>query len=113
MSLLFDQNISYRILKDLLEYFPNSKQVRELSLEEKQDQVIWQYAKKNGYTIVTFDSDFVDLSILFHFPPKVIWLKLGNTSTKNIASELIKRKSVIEEFIVNQDEGVLKIDSGF
>jgi len=55
----------------------------------------------------------VDLSILYHFPPKVIWLKLGNTSTKNIATELVKRKSVIAEFIVNQKEGVLKIDSGF
>lgn len=113
MSLLFDQNISYRILKDLLEYFPNSKQVRELGLEEKQDQMIWQFAKKNGHTIVTFDSDFVDFSTLYDFPPKVIWLKFGNNSTKNITSELIKRKSVIEEFIENQDEGVLKIDSGF
>lgn len=111
MALLFDQNISYRILKDNLEFFPNSKQVKELGLQGKQDQIIWQYSKKNGFAIVTFDSDFVDLSILYRFPPKVIWLKLGNTSTKNIASELVTRKTVIEEFILNQEEGVLKIDS--
>ena len=113
MALLFDQNISFRILKNILEFFPDSKQVKEIGLEGMQDQIIWRYAKKNGYTIVTFDSDFVDLSILYHFPPKVIWLKLGNTSTKYIATELVKRKSVIAEFIVNQEEGVLKIDSGF
>ena len=50
MKLLFDQNISYRLVKKIKEFFPEAKQVRELNLENKTDRQIWDFAKKNGYT---------------------------------------------------------------
>jgi predicted nuclease of predicted toxin-antitoxin system len=53
---------------------------------------IWKWAKSNGFSIVTFDSDFVDLSLVFGFPPKVIWLRLGNSSTERIAKTLLEKK---------------------
>jgi len=37
MALLFYQNISFRILKNILEFFPDSKQVKEIGLEGMQD----------------------------------------------------------------------------
>ncbi|MFK7899914.1 MAG: DUF5615 family PIN-like protein [Cyclobacteriaceae bacterium] len=52
MKLLFDQIISFRIVKRIIEFFPESKQVRELELENAKDIDIWNYAKQNGYTIV-------------------------------------------------------------
>ena len=58
MKLLFDQNISYRITKTIADQFPNAKQVKELGLENSTNLEIWEYAKSNGFTIVTFDSDF-------------------------------------------------------
>ncbi len=64
MKLLFDQNISFRILKLLGKFFPDSNQVRGLGLENKTDIEIWGFARKEGFTIVTFDSDFCDIANL-------------------------------------------------
>ncbi len=59
MKLLFDQNISFRLIKRIIDLFPNSKQVRELGLENATDTGIFDFAKKNQFSIVTFDSDFI------------------------------------------------------
>jgi predicted nuclease of predicted toxin-antitoxin system len=113
MPLLFDQNISFRIIRETSTVFPGLKQVREVGLEGKKDLEIWKWAKENGFAIVTFDADFVDFSLLFNFPPKVIWLRLGNSSTKAIARQLIDRSEDILAFLSNDHEGILKIESGF
>lgn len=101
MSLLFDQNISFRIIQKIKEDFPNSKQVRELGLEESSDDKIWKIAKENNFTVVTFDSDFFEISNLKGHPPKIIWLRTGNTTTKNIIEILQQKKEIIIDFISN------------
>ena len=73
MKLLFDQNISFRLIRRIVDLFPESKQVRELGLENATDFEIFEHAKRNDYAIVTFDSDFCDLNIIKGFPPKIIW----------------------------------------
>ncbi len=103
MKLLFDQNISFRVVRELQNYFPEAKQVRELNLENATDRQIWDYAKQNGYTIITFDSDFIDLTVLSGIPPKVIWLRFGNTSTDNLIKILIDNQTLIREFIENPE----------
>lgn len=103
MNLLFDQNISFRVIKKLSDHFTSAKQVRELGLEDSSDIEIWEYAKNNGFTIVTFDADFFDLSNLNGHPPKIIWLRTGNTTTENIANILIDKKELIKDFITNPD----------
>ena len=99
MKLLFDQNISYRLLKKVEEAFPNARQVKRLGLENSSDVEIWEYAKRNGYVIVTFDADFVDIATFNGHPPKVIWLRTGNMTTEHLATLLISKKEVIKEFI--------------
>ena len=64
MKLLFDQNISFRLIKLIIDIFPDSKQVRELGLENSTDIEIFDFAKRNDFTIVTFDSDFCDINII-------------------------------------------------
>ena len=90
MSLLFDQNISFRIVKRIEDIFPGSISVRDLGYNNPYDVDIWKFAKSNNFSIVTFDSDFIDLSNLRGFPPKIIRLRMGNTSTKNIAERIQK-----------------------
>jgi len=90
MSLLFDQNISFRIVKRIEDIFPGSISVRDLGYNNPHDVDIWKFAKSNNFSIVTFDSDFIDLSNLRGFPPKIIRLRMGNTSTKNIAERIQK-----------------------
>ena len=84
LLLLFDQHLSYKLLNRLKDLYPGSKHVKFENLSESDDIDIWLYAKENGYTIVTKDADFFDLGLVKGFPPKVIWLRCGNTSTKNI-----------------------------
>ncbi|TRZ53758.1 hypothetical protein D4S03_01270 [bacterium] len=103
MKLLFDQNISFRAVKGLKSIYPGAKQVRELKLENALDRQILEYAKNEDYTIVTFDSDFFDLTLLLGIPPKVIWFRFGNTSTDNLISILQENQSLIREFIENPD----------
>jgi predicted nuclease of predicted toxin-antitoxin system len=92
MKLLFDQNLSHRLVALLADTYPNSVHVREIGLNAASDTIIWDYAKRDGYMIVSKDSDFHQRSFVLGFPPKVIWIRRGNCSTKAI--ELILRDSI-------------------
>jgi len=48
MKLLFDQNISFRIIKKVSDFLPYATQVRLLGLENAKDFEIWEYAKVNS-----------------------------------------------------------------
>lgn len=108
MKLLFDQNISFRLIKRIVDLFPNSKQVRELGLENSTDTEIFDFAKKNQFSIVTFDSDFYDLGTIRGFPPKIIWVRIGNTTTKNLEN-LLRDKSDLIKLFLREDYGCLEI----
>jgi predicted nuclease of predicted toxin-antitoxin system len=92
--------------------FPESKQVRELGLENATDTEIWNYGKDNGFTIVTFDSDFFDLSTVWGSPPKIIWIHSGNLTTKQIGVVLKKHNKAILEFNEDKELDCLKIIDG-
>jgi predicted nuclease of predicted toxin-antitoxin system len=101
MRLLFDQNISFRIVRKLRDIYPESRQIRELGLENFTDIKIWNYAKTHNFTIVTFDTDFYDISLLRGIPPKIIWLRIGNTKTENLIKVLRENSDLINEFVNN------------
>jgi predicted nuclease of predicted toxin-antitoxin system len=110
MKLLFDQNISYRIVKKLSDAFPLGLHVSKVGLASPaKDSSIWQYARSNSYAIVTFDEDFVDLAGLYGSPPKVVWLRLGNVSTSAVAQKLIDNRKNIESFLAGEKEDILEI----
>ncbi|MBI4357612.1 MAG: DUF5615 family PIN-like protein [Gammaproteobacteria bacterium] len=108
-KLLLDQNISYRILDKLARHFSDSNQVRLLGLDKADDITIWQYAKKHGFTIVTKDSDFHELSLINGIPPKIIWLKCGNQRKDYICQLLIKQAPEIKTFIDDHQAVYLEI----
>lgn len=101
MKLLFDQNISWRVLSQLADVFPEAKQVRDLELVNRTDREIWEFAKQNGCSIVTFDADFYDFVTLYGHPPKVIWLRIGNTSTRELVEVLRSHSAQIIEFLTD------------
>lgn len=109
MKLLFDQNISYRILKKIALEFTDAQQTGRLNLNSSTDYEIWNFAKENLFCIVTFDSDFIDISVLKGFPPKLIWLKYGNSSTEHIAGLLLKNHALIKEFLESTELAVLEL----
>lgn len=109
MKLLFDQNISHKILKFIPELFNGSTTVKHDGLMNASDFEIWEFAKKNGLVIVTQDSDFNDLNSLYGFPPKIIWIRTGNLKTMEIADILRNYSKDIDNFIDNNDFGCFEI----
>ena len=100
MKLLLDQNISFRLSKSLQDIFPGTAQVRELDLENSKDIIIWQYARDNGFVIVTFDTDFYDISLIKGSPPKIIWLRTGNLTSSNVEKLLRVNVETIIVFLL-------------
>lgn len=80
----------------LTPYFEMVRQVRQLGLENAIDLNIWQFAQQENLAIVTFDSDFIDISNLKGHPPKAIWLRFGNSNNLKIANKLISNIDVIK-----------------
>ena len=109
MKFLFDQNVSHRILKLLPEKFKNSTSIKKENLINAADKEIWEFSKQNNYTIVTQDADFNDLNPLYGFPPKIIWIRLGNQKTTDIARLLIEYSIEIDEFLKNNNYGCFEI----
>jgi len=99
VKLLFDQNISFRVISKISNNFPEANQVLQLGIENYSDVELWKYAKENDFTLITFDADFYELSSLKEFPPKIIWLRFGNTKSDLIANKINVKHSLIKEFI--------------
>ncbi len=99
MKLLLDENTSYRTLKLIEEHFPGSVHVNSAGTPLNSYTLIWQYAKSNGFVIVTFDTDFVQLATLRGAPPHVVLLQLRNPSNKEVARVLIDRKAKVEALV--------------
>lgn len=78
MKLLFDENLSPKLPGLMAALFPGSMHVRECRLLGLPDEDVWEYARTNGFTIVSKDSDFQQRSLLYGHPPKIVWLRIGN-----------------------------------
>jgi len=89
MKLLFDQNLSRKLVVTVQSLYPSSQHVVQVGLSEASDDHVWEYAKKNGFTMVSKDSDFYHRSMLLGHPPKAVWIRLGNCTTRAV-SELLQ-----------------------
>ena len=107
MKLLFDQNLSSWLCRVLADCFPGAIHVREVGLIQAADATIWQYAAQHGLAIVTKDADFRQRSFLEGHPPKVVWVRLGNCSTKAVEVLLRSRSREIEEFFGDDQKSFL------
>ncbi|MEM7717332.1 MAG: DUF5615 family PIN-like protein [Cyanobacteria bacterium P01_A01_bin.68] len=78
-----------------------------LKLDTADDYLVWEYASENQFVIVTKDSDFSELSLLRGFPPKVIWIRIGNCKTDEIESLIRSHTKEIENFNNESSLGIL------
>lgn len=110
MKLLFDQNLSFRLVKALQVEYPDSRHVRDVGLGDASDEVVWRYAAEQGYTVVTKDADFHQRSFLFGAPPKIVWLRCGNASTQAIETLLRRHHENLLRFSADEEGSFLVIE---
>jgi predicted nuclease of predicted toxin-antitoxin system len=98
MKLLFDQNLSHRLVSHVSVGFPGSTHVRLVGLQRAKDSELWTYAATNGFAIVSKDADFQQRSMLMGHPPKVIWIRSGNCLTQAVAALLLNQRETLLAF---------------
>jgi predicted nuclease of predicted toxin-antitoxin system len=109
LKLLFDQNLSRKLVNRLADIFPESSHVQFHDLAEKADTEIWEFAKLNDFCIVTQDADFPERSRLYGSPPKVVWLRCGNTPTNQVEALIRSGATAIQELLRNSDLHCLEL----
>jgi len=112
VKLLLDENLSSRMIKKLTHYFTEVVHASELKIIQPANDIsIWNYAKKNGFTILSKDDDFEKIVLLKKAPPKLIYLKTYNLDTKKLVDLIIENKDKITEFIDSDENDIFEIYS--
>lgn len=107
MRLLFDENVSPKLVGFVEDEYPGSVHVRGVGLLGAADRRIWDYARENGFVIVSKDDDFRQRSFLEGAPPKVIWLQVGNAGTAPIAELLREHAARLRRFEGEEESALL------
>lgn len=89
--------------------FPEATQVKRLGLDQVDDNAIWEFARREGFTIVTLDADFAEIAAMRGAPPKVIWLRSGNQPTSVVEQVLRDHVELIASFIDNDEVACLEL----
>lgn len=105
MKFLVDHNLSPKLVRHLDERFPGSVHTAALGFDRTSDHDLWRYAKEHGFSILTKDSDYGQLSILRGAPPKLVWLRIGNAPTRMVVQLLNDHHQDIIAFL-NDEERV-------
>ena len=109
MKLLFDQNLSRKLVTRFADIFPNASYVQLQGLAEKTDTEIWDFAQLNDFCIVTQDADFTERSRLYSSPPKVVWLRCGNAATNQVETLIRSGQEAIQELLSNSSIHCLEL----
>jgi predicted nuclease of predicted toxin-antitoxin system len=107
MKLLFDHNLSYKLVGRLADLFPDSEHVRSVNLHEADDRTVWEYVRANGFAIDSKDEDCHQLSFLYGAPSKVVWVRLGNCTTGDIEQALRRHHTDVLNFDPNEEGAFL------
>ena len=110
MFLLLDNHLSFRLTHMLRRTYPELHHVKEFQLEKSLDDKIWAFAgQQQNAAIVTKDLDFYHLLNRYGPPPKLIWIRVGNCTTQQIATLLTDQLAQIHSFLLNDANSLLEL----
>ena len=109
MKLLFDENLSPKLVARLTAEFRDSIHVSRVGLDQADDMTVWEFAAASGLMIVTKDADFSEISLRLGAPPKVIWLRRGNCNVDDTVAMLHDHVDGIRTFLDDARSAVLVI----
>ncbi len=106
MRFLIDAQLPPALARVLREAGHQAEHLEDVGLRHAKDYVIWDYARRNSAIIVTKDEDFVDRYRRRTEECVVLWLRLGNASTRRLLAwfmpllpQLIQRLEAGDRFI--------------
>jgi predicted nuclease of predicted toxin-antitoxin system len=103
VRLLFDENLSARLVGLLADAYSGSAHLEHAGLLGAADAAVWAHAAAGGYVPVTKDEDFQRLSVVRGQPPKVVWVRLGNCATADVARLPRLRRDDLARFVAHED----------
>lgn len=107
MKLLLDENLSRRLVPGLQDAFAGTRHMEDVGLRGEADAVIWAFAAREAYMLVSKDDDFRQLSLLRGAPPKVLVLAVRNGGNAAVLDVLTSNRSRIEAFDTDAQESLL------
>lgn len=107
MKLLLDENLSPKLPALLEDLYPGTSQIELLGMRGATDTVVWEYAQREGYVLVSKDNDFRQRSFQYGAPPKVVWLNVGNVGTTAILHLLREARKEIQDFVAASEAALL------
>ena len=112
MKLLLDENLSFRLCRRLADMFEAVHHVDDFGLDSTDDALIWEFARTNGYTIVTKDRDFVDRVLVDGAPPRITWIRSGNAPFRVCEQLLRSSRKRLADFMRKQDATYVSLPEG-
>lgn len=109
MKLLLDANISRSLVPRISESFSDSSHVDLVGLGQASDEQIWDFALDHEFVIVSKDEDFHQRALVAGPPPKVIWVRLGNCTTEDIARAIQRGHDLIKTFLEDERAAFLAL----
>jgi predicted nuclease of predicted toxin-antitoxin system len=109
VRLLFDEQLSEKLVNLIADIFPNALHVRAMGAGGWPDHRVWQLARDHDCVLTTKDEDFHRLSVLQGAPPKVLWIRIGNCSSEDVAALLRKHEADIREFAGQSEATFLQL----
>jgi len=106
---LLDKNLSPKIARSIEHLFPGCIHVGSVGLDDSGDPEVWDFARQNNLHILPKDADFSKIITFRGFPPKVVWLKCGNVTTKEIVEKVLDNEASILNFLPHPTAGILEI----
>jgi predicted nuclease of predicted toxin-antitoxin system len=84
LRLLFDEDLSHRLVDRLSDAFPSSQHVRDIGMKASPDRAVLTYVALNDLVVVTKDADFDDMALLGVSGARVVRLDIGNCTTDDV-----------------------------
>ncbi len=110
MKLLLEENLSSQIIREIIDLYPDSAHVKNLALKNTDDSLLWEYAKKNDFVIVSKDADFYQHNLLYANVPKFIYLWIANSPTIEIVEILRDNFDTICQFENSESASILVLE---
>jgi predicted nuclease of predicted toxin-antitoxin system len=101
MRFLVDAQLPPALARWLTEKGHASEHVLDVGLMEATDQAIWARAGETGATLITKDQDFVTLLSVAPNGASVVWVRIGNTTRRQLLAWFDRLLPVIEQAIAS------------